>query len=204
MKRRLTIGILAVAVAAVFPTGALASETITIEPTPGANAYAPASATVDLGDTFTWQWGPDGKGATDSHNVIQNASLFTSGLPVESQPPYTLTASAGSYHYLCAVHLGMEGDVAVRPALAGADTGSGPIAVSWATSSTTTGNRFDVRYRTGKKWKTWQKKTQKKAGKFGKKKKPAKVKKGRTYEFQARSRQGKHKSAWSPTLIVTR
>jgi hypothetical protein len=99
----------------------------------------------------------------------------------------------------------MDGDVNVRPALRGDASAAGNddwIDFGWADAQTTTGNRYDVRYRTGKKWKTWLKKTKKASGKFGKRKKPVKVNQGRTYEFQARSRQGSSKSGWSPSLVV--
>jgi plastocyanin len=206
LRRHLTIGFVAAAFAAVLaPASALASVTITVEPAPGEDVFSPSSATLDLGDgTFDWQWGPNGQGATDQHNVLQQDALFTSGEPVPSRPPYRLAASAGSYFYYCTIHVGMNGDVNVRPALTGASAASSSdwIDFGWATEATTTGSRYDVRYRTGKKWKTWLKKTKKKSGKFGKRKKPVKVKKGRTYEFQARSRQGSVKSGWSPSLVV--
>lgn len=206
MRRYLTIGFLAALLAVLaMPGTALASVTITVEPVPGDDVYTPSSATLDLGDgSFDWQWGPNGDGAADVHNVLQNDALFASGEPVATRAPFSVAASAGSYPYFCIIHLGMDGDVNVRPVLGASDSGKGPIAVSWATSSTTTGNKYDVRYSTGGKWKTWLKKSKKRAGKFGKRKKPAKVKKGRTYEFQARSRQGSARSDWSPSLVVER
>jgi len=206
LRHYLTIGFCA-ALLAIFalPAIAPASVTITVEPVPGDDVYTPSSATLDLGDgSFDWLWGPNGDGAADVHNVLQNDALFASGEPVTSQPPFSVTASAGSYRYFCVVHLGMTGDVNVRPTLGASDTGKGPIALSWASASTTTGNKFDVRYSTGGKWKPWLKKSKKLAGKFGKRRKPAKVKKGRTYEFQARSRQGSDRSDWSPPLVVER
>ena len=50
----------------------------------------------------------------------------------------------------------MAGRVKVRP-IAVTDSASGEIEVRWASSSTDTGSRFDVRYRVDqRKWKTWK------------------------------------------------
>ena len=166
MRRYLAIGFLAAVLAAVaVPATALASVTITVEPAPDEDVFTPSSATLDLGDgTFDWQWGPNGEGAVDQHNVLHTDALFSSGEPVPSRPPFSLAASAGSYAYYCTIHVGMDGDVNVRPVLTGSDGGKGPIAVSWATPATTTGNKFDVRYSTGGKFKTWLKKSRKLSG----------------------------------------
>jgi plastocyanin len=193
------------------PALASSSTTITIEDT---NSYDPASATLDLGEgSFDWDWGPDGSGTFEPHNVVQGeafdtsgGALFDSGEPVSSDPDgFSVTASAGGYPYYCTIHFGMEGDVNVRPVLGPSDTGQGPIPVMWATPTTTTGDSYDVRFRTGGKWKKWKRDTSRPRGTFGKRKKPVKVKSGRSYRFQVRSRSGKKtRSEWSPELVVDR
>jgi plastocyanin len=127
--------------------------------------------------------------------------LFSSGDAVSSDPDgFSVTASAGSYPYFCQLHFGMEGDVNVGPVAAAALGASGGTRVTWADATTTTGNRYDVRYKAGKKWRPWQNKTSKLSGTFGRSGKPVKLKK-RT-RLQARSRFGKSRSGWSPTLVL--
>jgi plastocyanin len=209
MKRYLIIWIAAGLAALAAPAVASAATTITIQDD---NTYSPESATLDLGaGSFDWEWGPGGAGTFEDHNVVQGETfspgkpLFDSGEPVKARPePFSVTASAGSFSYFCQIHVGMVGDVNVRPVLGPSDTGAGPIAVAWADATTTTGSKYDVRYKAGRKWKTWKKKTGKLSGSFGRNKKPAKVKAGRRYQFQARSRAGKDRSDWSPKLIVQR
>jgi plastocyanin len=203
MKRYLIACIAAGLAVVVVPAAASASVTITLTDD---NTYAPSSAGLELGDgSFDWQWGPGGAGLVDLHNVVSDDELFNSGDPVASRPGgYSVTASAGTYPYFCILHVGMEGVVSVTPVLGPTDPGSGPIHLSWASPETTTGDGYDVRYRAGKKWKKWKKDTGKLSGVFGKRKKPVKVKGGKTYRFQARSRSGKNRSDWSPELVVQR
>jgi hypothetical protein len=203
LKRNLIACIAAGLAVVGLPASASASATITLT---NDNTFSPPSAGLNLGEgSFDWQWGPGGSGLLNLHNVVQNDSLFTSGDPVASRPGgYSVTASAGTYPYFCVLHFGMEGVVSVTPVLAPTDAGHGPIRLSWASADTTTGDGYDVRYRTGKKWKTWKKDTGKLSGVFGKRKKPVKVKSGRSYRFEARSRSGKHRSEWSPELVVER
>jgi plastocyanin len=202
-KRRVGVWMLAaVAVLLAVPASAGASVTITLGDD---NRYAPETAALDLGDgSFDWQWGPGGAGTVDLHNVIQDDALFSSGDAQSSRPGgYSVTASAGTYPYFCSIHFGMEGVVSVRPVLAATDAGEGPIRVSWAAPDTMTGSKYDVRYRSGKKWKPWLESTKKLSGTFGKRK--PKVKAGRSYRFEVRSRSGKkHRSDWSPQLVVAR
>jgi plastocyanin len=181
------------------PAVSHAQTTITLENT---NTFNPPSRTLDLGGgSFDWEWGPGGVGTLELHNVVQDDGLFSSGDPVRSDPDgFSVTASAGAYPYVCVIHFGMEGEVSVRP-VAGAATKKG-ARVTWADASTTTGNRYDVRYRSGKKWKLWQKKTSKLSATFGRKGKPVKLKK--RVKLQARSRAGKSRSDWSPTLVLER
>jgi plastocyanin len=204
MRRHLSVWIAAcLAAALAAPASASASVTITLKDD---NSFNPRSATLDLGaGSFDWRWGPGGAGTIERHNVRQDVGLFDSGEPVSSKPAgFSVTASAGSYPYFCIIHLGMEGDVNVRPVLDPSDTGRGPIRVAWASATTTTGDSYDVRFRSGKKWEKWKRDTPRVSGVFGKNRKPVKVKGGRRYKLQARSRDGEDRSEWSPTLVVER
>jgi plastocyanin len=207
VKRYLIASIVTGAAILAAPAAASAV-TITVEPAPFSNSFAPANSTLDLGGgSFDWEWGAGGVGTEEPHNVVQGDAfaprkpLFDSGEAVTDRPGgFSVTASAGSFPYYCDVHLGMVGKVAVRPV--GEPKGKA-AKLSWASAETTTGNRFDVRYRAGKKWKLWKKKTKKTGGKFGRKGKPVKL--GRkAVKVQARSRAGKARSGWSPTLKLAR
>jgi hypothetical protein len=191
--RRHLITFIAVVLAVVAMPASASAFTITLT---NDNTYSPPRAGLDLGGgSFDWQWGAGGAGLLAPHNVVSDDELFTSGVPVAGRPGgFSVTASAGSYPYFCVLHVGMEGVVSVTPAVAPTDPGQGPIRLSWASPDTTTGNSYDVRYRTGKKWKKWKKDTGKLSGVFGKGKKPVKVRSGRAYRFEARSRAGKHRS----------
>ncbi|HSJ18735.1 MAG TPA: hypothetical protein VK920_11630 [Solirubrobacterales bacterium] len=201
--KRYSIFCIAAAVVLGAPAAASGSATITLQDD---NRFSPESAALDLGDgSFDWQWGPAGAGTLDRHNVVQgNGSakpLFDSGETVREMPGgFSVTASAGTFPYYCEIHLGMIGEVAVRPV--GEAKGKG-VRLSWASADTTTGNRFDVRYKAGKKWKSWKKKIKKTAGTFGRKGKPVKLGK-KAVKVQARSRAGKARSDWSPTLKLAR
>lgn len=202
LRRHLAVGVVAALGAALaVPSAAGASTTITLLDD---NTYSPRDAAQELGDgAFLWEWGPGGVGTIERHNVIQDRGLFDSGQPVTQKPEgFSVTASAGGYPYFCSIHVGMVGNVRVRPVAGGRSKGG--RRVSWASAETETGTRFDVRYRAGKKWKLWRKKTRKQAGVFGRKGKPVKLKKKKAVKLQARSRAGKRASAWSPVLKLRR
>ncbi len=198
MKRALAIALAAGALA--VPSAASAATTIGVED----DFYDPKVASSDLtsGPTFDWAW--DGASGTtlDEHNVVSDDDLFTSG-DATTHDSFSVSASAGTFQYHCTVHdlKGMTGTVAVNPLVT--DITSKSFKVTWGNDGTTTGNKFDVKYRKGSgKFKSWLKKTKKTSAKFGKKKKPVKVKPGTTYEIEVRSIKGKHKSGYSPPLPV--
>lgn len=200
MNRKAILGIVAVLGAALaMPATSSASATITLLDD---NTFSPRNATLDLGaGSFDWEWGPGGVGTAAIHDVIQQRRLFDSGAAVRERPGgFSVTASAGGYPYYCSIHLGMTGKVGVRP-VAGDRTSGGGVRVSWASSDTTTGNRFDVRYRAQRKWRLWRKSTRKQSGTFGRKGKPVRVKR-KGVRLQVRSRARKKRSAWSPTLTL--
>jgi plastocyanin len=167
---------------------------------------APPTRNVVAGASFQWL-----SAATSDHphNVRQDSKLFYSGALTSAPINYSVSASAGTYHYYCELHGspsgGMNGVVKVRPVFAAAPTGA-PFTVTWALAGTTTGNQFDVRYRisTTGTWKLWKNDTATRTGVFGQNGQPVQVLPGRTYQFQARSQKvPTQPSGWSPTLTVS-
>jgi plastocyanin len=168
----------------------------------------PPARNLATGASFHWQ---RAAGSTLPHNVRQNFKLFYSGAATSGPINFSVSASAGTYHYYCEVHGsasgGMDGVVKVRPKFGSNPTGA-PFTVVWAlpgTTGTTTGNQFDVRFRVGTSgtWKLWKNDTSARSGVFGQNGQPVQVMLGRTYQFQARSQNTPTQpSGWSPTLTV--
>ena len=178
----------------------------------GDDIFTPSTPTVRnlaSGASFHWQRAP---GSTRPHNIRQNFKLFYSGGVTSGPIDYSVSASAGTYHYYCELHgtasSGMDGVVKVRPIFNVNPTGA-PFTVIWAlggTSPTNTGNQFDVRYRVGTSatWKIWKNDVSARSGVFGQNGQPVQVMPGRTYQFQARSQKiPSQPSGWSPTLTVS-
>jgi plastocyanin len=167
---------------------------------------SPAARTFQAGPSFHW----NRTGSGGDHNIRQDAGLFSSGAPTTGPINYTISASAGSFHYYCQVHGspagGMTGVVKVRPASNTAPAGN-PFTVIWAGTGTNTGKAFDVRYKVGTgPWRIWKNDVSQLKGVFGLNMKPVSVMLGRTYQFQVRSEQAANHakfSGWSPTLSVT-
>jgi plastocyanin len=200
--KRLIALIAALGALSATPAGAQAAATITVEPTPNSNTYAPVRVTKSLDEAqFTWIWGPNGAGAVAPHDVMQDAGLFDSGTAV-TEGRYELTASAGTFPYFCSIHFGMEARIAVRPVAAGGYPD--PFGVAWASDATETGRKFDVRFKVGKgRWQMWRNDTTGFKAIFGRGGRPVDVDAGKTYAFQARSVRTKRKlSDWSPALKV--
>jgi hypothetical protein len=139
----------------------------------------PAPRPFQTGASFRWQ---RGAGSNGDHNVRQDAGLFNSGAPTSGSINFSISASAGSFHYYCSAHGspagGMTGVVKVRPIFSAAPTG------------------------------TWKNDTTQKKAVFGLNGAPVAVQLGKTYQFQVRSEKtaaspGNSKfSGWSPTLSV--
>ena len=158
------------------------------------------------GASFTWT---RAAGSTGFHNIRQNVRLFRSGDLTSGPINYSVSASAGTYHYYCELHGsptgGMDGIVKVRPTFLADPTGA-PFTVKWALLGTTTGDKFDVRFRVGTAttWTLWRNDTSARSGIFGQNNQPVQVVPGQTYQFQARSENDPTKpSGWSPTLTAT-
>jgi plastocyanin len=167
---------------------------------------APPVRNVVAGASFQWQ---RAAGSTGRHNVREDSKLFYSGTATTGPINFSVSASAGSYHYYCEFHGsetgGMDGVVKVRPTFNANPTGN-PFTVIWALTGTNTGNQFDVRYRVGTAgtWKTWKNDVTGRSGVFGLNGVPVVVSPGQTYQFQARSQKTPTQpSGFSPTLTVT-
>jgi plastocyanin len=167
---------------------------------------APPVRNVVAGASFHWQ-----SAATSDrpHNVRQDFKLFFSGATTTATINYSVSASAGTYHYYCDLHGsptgGMDGVVKVRPVFGANPTGA-PFTVTWALPGTTTGNQFDVRYRVGTagNWILWKNNVAARSAVFGQNGMPVQVMPGRTYQFQARSQKvPTQPSGFSPTLTVS-
>jgi plastocyanin len=204
MKRYLMIAALAagLAVPAVAPASPAVTE-ISVEDN-FFNPANPAVANFATGSDFHWTRGAF---SSESHNIRQDQLLFRSGNPTTGPIDYTITASAGSYHYYCEVHgtstSGMQGTIKVRPKKSNVTTTS--FRVTWASLSTNTGDRFDVRYRVdGGSWVNWKTNTTSFSATFGNGD-PVTLAPGHTYQVQTRTRKAgtTSKSKWSPAVTDT-
>jgi plastocyanin len=85
------------------------------------NQFNPATISVPVGSTVTWQWNSGGV----THNVTFQDGT-TSGNMSSGSFPRTFQA-VGSFPYLCTIHgsLGMTGVVNVTAASGGTGSGSG-------------------------------------------------------------------------------
>ena len=166
---------------------------------------APPVRNVVAGASFQWQSAPS---SNLRHNVRQDSKLFYSGIPTSANINFSISASAGTYHYYCEEHGssggGMDGVVRVRPSFNANPTGL-PFTVTWALPGTNTGTQFDVRYRVGTAgaWILWKNNVAARSAIFGLNGQPVQVMPGRTYQFQARSQKTPTQpSGFSPVLTV--
>ena len=206
MRRYLLIG----AAAALLAVPALASgrAATNVELT-DSNRYTPPNVTKNVGaGAIHWQWGTSGH-TFAAHNVFQDDKLFSSGSLTNSKPAgYTVTPSAGSFHYYCQLHGspsgGMAGTIKIRPAVFSKTATA--FGVRWSPGTNQTGDRFDVRYRVdGGAWKTWKNHVAAAQGIFGANNSPVPITPGHTYEVQARSEKStaiSKASGWSPSAKV--
>jgi len=166
----------------------------------------PAARAFQTGTSFQWLRA----GSGGAHNVVQDAGLFRSGGLTSGPINFSISASAGSYHYYCQLHGspagGMAGVVKVAPIKNLAPVGN-PFTVIWADSGTNTGKAFDVRYKVGSgAWKIWKNDVAQFKAIFGLNMQPVPVMLGTTYQFQVRSESASNHakvSGWSPALSVT-
>lgn len=164
----------------------------------------PPARNFSTGPSFRWL---NGGGTGSRHNIVQDDGLFSSGNPIRGPIDFRINASAGSYHYYCTLHGspqgGMAGKVKVRP-IAVPDSTGGEIKIRWANADTTTGSRFDVRYKVDqRKWKSWKNDTRAFHAAFGHNDRPVNYRPNRhNYKLKVRSerRRVKKRSDWSPVL----
>ena len=158
-------------------------------------SFTPESVKSDVGvASIHWGWSTEAE-----HNVREQNRLFYSG-DTTTTGDFTVNPSAGTFKYYCEPHgfisstgkpVGMAGQIAVKPT---ATPQGGRTLVTWATETTDTGTRYDVRQKTGSKQaRIVEEKTRAIEGVF-------KLKRGKGYTFQVRSRKGKSASDWSPKL----
>jgi len=166
---------------------------------------------VDLGPV-SWRWDD---AVVDEHNVRQDSKLFYSGEPTSTiTTQYTISASAGTYHYYCEEHGsrsgGMDGKLRIRPVFFPAPPKRGEsimFGVRWATS-TGTGDQWDVKYKgrgTGGKYVTWLKNTDKLSAVFGESGEPVAPQTGDVFRFKARTERSSNpdkRSAFSPVATT--
>jgi LPXTG-motif cell wall-anchored protein len=81
--------------------------------------FAPASVTVNVGDTVTWT----NNGPTP-HSATSSAGVFDTGIMDAGQSGSHTFAEAGTFAYICTPHPNMHGTIVVQAAAAGDDTGS--------------------------------------------------------------------------------
>jgi plastocyanin len=205
MKHRLTIAALAAGLVlpAVAP-GAPAVTDISVDDNLFAPSF-PAASNFATGSGFHWT---RAAGSNGKHNVRQDQQLFRSGDPTTGPIDFSITASAGSYHYFCEIHgsstTGMQGRIKVRPAKSNVTSSS--FVVKWASAATQTGDQFDLRYRVdGGAWANWRRDTASFSATFGRNGNPVTVMPGHTYQVEARSEKAgtTSQSNWSPFVTVT-
>jgi LPXTG-motif cell wall-anchored protein len=81
--------------------------------------FAPASATVNVGDTVTWT----NNGPTP-HSATSSSGVFDTGIMDAGQSGSHTFTEAGTFAYICTPHPNMHGTIVVQAAAAGDDTGS--------------------------------------------------------------------------------
>ena len=199
----LVLALLAVAFGA-SPAAAETHEVLIVDPN---QTFNPDVVDAVVGDQVHWSR-PLPMGLP--HNVFQDDALFSSGEPTEESIDFTVTPSAGRFHYYCVVHGteggGMDGNVNASPTMADNPDGR-PFTVRWASNATDTGEVFDVRFMVDDgDFQTWKTDTERFAAAFGKNRRPVRVRAGHTYTFQARSQLDPDdpgaRSRWSPPLEV--
>ena len=81
--------------------------------------FAPASVTVNVGDTVTWS----NNGPTP-HSATSSSGVWDTGIMDAGQSGSHTFTEAGTFAYICTPHPNMHGTIVVQAAAAGDDTGS--------------------------------------------------------------------------------
>jgi plastocyanin len=208
MRRYLLIGTAAALLAIPALASGRATTSVIVAPNDSFK-FGPKVVTRGVGaGSIHWQWGTNGTTAAP-HDVRQDDKLFYSGPLTTSNPAgYTITPSAGSFHYYCTLHGspsgGMAGTIKVKPVIFNQRARS--FGVRWSPGTDQTGDAFDARYRVdGGKWKKWKKHVSAATATFGTKGSPVRVRPGHTYDVEARSEKKSNlrkRSDWSPPARV--
>jgi plastocyanin len=93
--------------------------------------FAPASITVNVGDTVTW----NNEGPT-AHSATAEGGSFDTGIFEEGQSRSHTFNEAGTFAYICTPHPNMKGTVVVQAAASGDDGASGDADTSGDTTGT--------------------------------------------------------------------
>ena len=124
------------------------------------------------------------------HNVFEDSGFFRSGQPGEGQE-FREEIPAGEWHYYCESHgsvLGWDGrhEIAVSPTAGHGDGISAPV--RWADRDAANGNAYEVEWRRhGKRWRVWEKATNKPKLEFGLSGSPVDADPGQKYQVRVRS-----------------
>lgn len=108
-RSRQTAAVLVVlAVGALAPTAdAARTKTVTLDDI----EFTPSTARISRGDRVRWVW----KDAPTPHNVRSRGSRRFKGSGTKTEGSHTVHFTrAGTYRYVCTVHIGMDAKVVVR------------------------------------------------------------------------------------------
>jgi len=106
MRRMLYVAFAALVLAIPATSSAKANATVTVKITPG--AFAPASVTINAGDTVTWTNNTNG-----THQVASDDGVFVSPVLKAGQSYAFTFKAAGKYVYHDALHPAMKGTTIV-------------------------------------------------------------------------------------------
>lgn len=91
----------------VAPAGAARTRTVAIEQVD----FAPGTVRISRGDSVRWIW----RDAPTPHNVRSRGSARFTGSGTKTTGRHTVRFTrAGTYRYVCTVHIGMDGRIVVR------------------------------------------------------------------------------------------
>ncbi|MEA2517734.1 MAG: hypothetical protein QOG16_1572 [Actinomycetota bacterium] len=200
MKMRLPFSIVLIVLLLCPPVGAATKDVGVYD-----RFFDPVRTSAQVGDAVEWV----NPGSNDPHNVRQDRLLFYSGRESTTMN-YRVVFSAGTFHYFCEIHggpnSGMDGFVKVPAKIAAAPAGQN-FTVTWATSASKSGSRFDVQYRIGSgDWRAWWTNTTKLKAVFGTDGATDEIRPGARHSFRVRSQKGTNNKAvsdWSPVASFT-
>jgi plastocyanin len=119
--------------------------------------FSPSTITVGRGGTVTWVFPASTHTATDDSGL----DLYDSDLVHPDNPPPTYSYSfpaAGTYKFVCTLHVGMDGRVRVPVRISPGSASRGDdVVVTWASEDAQSGFVYDVQIqKKGHAWRSWQ------------------------------------------------